>query len=67
MKYMKEFDIQSGFDGELIFDTDKPDRIQRKLLNVDWLTRLGWTAKTPLGKGRRLDTYEWYQGVCIHK
>lgn len=35
-----------GFEGELVFDTTKPDGTPRKLMDVGLLTRAGWTAKT---------------------
>lgn len=54
-----------GFNGDLVFDTDKPDGTHRKLLNVDRLTRLGWKATTSLEKGI-VDTYEWYQNSIQH-
>jgi len=40
-----------GFDGDIVFDTGKLDGSPRKLLNVDRLTRLGWTAGIPLEQG----------------
>lgn len=40
-----------GFDGELVFDTTKPDGTPRKLLDVSRLNRMGWRAKTPLRSG----------------
>ncbi|MBC8338565.1 MAG: GDP-L-fucose synthase [Rhodospirillales bacterium] len=48
-----------GFEGELAFDTSMPDGSPRKLLNVDRLTAMGWTAKTSLEDGLR-QTYDWY-------
>jgi GDP-L-fucose synthase len=48
-----------NYEGELIFDTSKPDGAPRKLLNVDRLKNLGWEASTPLREGLR-DTYEWF-------
>ena len=47
-----------GFTGELQFDPSKPDGTPRKLLNVDRLTRLGWTAKISL-RGGLEQTYAW--------
>lgn len=35
-----------GFEGDLRFDASKPDGTPRKLLNVDPLKMLGWTAHT---------------------
>ncbi len=40
-----------GFDGELTFDTSKPDGTPRKLLDVGRLTSLGWTYNTTLEGG----------------
>ncbi len=40
-----------GFKGEIIFDSSKPDGTPRKLLNVDKMKKLGWTAKTSLRDG----------------
>jgi GDP-L-fucose synthase len=46
-------------EGELVFDTSKPDGTPRKLLDVSKLTALGWSASTPLREGIE-DTYAWY-------
>ncbi len=40
-----------GFDGELTFDTSKPDGTPKKLLDVARLTSLGWTYNTTLEGG----------------
>jgi len=40
-----------GFQGEIIFDSSKPDGTPRKLLNVDKMRDLGWVAKTSLRDG----------------
>ena len=48
-----------GFDGEIVFDSSKPDGTPRKLLAVDKLTALGWQPRTDLETGIRR-TYEWY-------
>ncbi|MDH5571484.1 MAG: NAD-dependent epimerase/dehydratase family protein, partial [Gammaproteobacteria bacterium] len=48
-----------GYEGELKFDTTKPDGTPRKLLDVSKLNSLGWTAKVPLDEGIT-DTYKWY-------
>ncbi len=47
--------IQSitGFEGEIIWDTSKPDGTPRKLMDVSRLTNAGWKAKTPLEEGIR--------------
>lgn len=48
-----------GYEGELRFDTTKPDGTPRKLLDVTKLERLGWRFKINLKDGLS-STYEWY-------
>lgn len=48
-----------GFEGELIFDTSKPDGTQRKLMGVSRLKALGWEARVPLREGLE-QTYAWF-------
>jgi GDP-L-fucose synthase len=45
-----------GYDGSIRFDASKPDGTPRKLLDVSRMSRLGWTARTPLEDGIR-NTY----------
>jgi GDP-L-fucose synthase len=40
-----------GFNGDLVFDTSKPDGTPRKLLDVSRLNSLGWKPKTDLRSG----------------
>lgn len=40
-----------GYEGELTFDTSKPDGTPRKILDVSKLHNLGWQAKTALATG----------------
>ena len=40
-----------GYEGELRFDTSKPDGTPRKLMDVTKLTNLGWKASTTLEDG----------------
>jgi len=49
----------SGFEGEIRWDSSKPDGTPRKLLDVTRLHGLGWTAKIPLRTGLAT-TMEWY-------
>lgn len=42
-----------GFDGELVFDTGRPDGTPRKLLDVSRINALGWKAQTDLEDGIR--------------
>jgi GDP-L-fucose synthase len=40
-----------GFEGELVWDTTKPDGTMQKLLNVDKLHSLGWKESISLDDG----------------
>ena len=40
-----------GFEGELTFDTSKPDGTPRKLMDVSRLAQSGWTYSTELEEG----------------
>lgn len=40
-----------GFEGEIVFDTSKPDGTPRKLLDASRLNALGWRAPTSLQAG----------------
>ncbi len=48
-----------GYEGELTFDTSKPDGTPRKLLDVSRMKSLGWEAKISLEEGIRM-TYHWF-------
>ena len=50
----------TGFEGELTFDTSKPDGTPRKLLDVSRLHKLGWKHNISLRNGIE-STYEWFQ------
>ncbi|MEN9217256.1 MAG: GDP-L-fucose synthase [Gloeomargarita sp. HHBFW_bins_162] len=49
----------TGYHGDIIYDTSKPDGTPRKLLDVSRLHALGWHAQTPLPLGIQ-KTYDWY-------
>lgn len=49
----------TGYQGDLVFDTTKPDGTPRKLLDVEKLSRLGWTASIGLEEGLQ-GTYQWF-------
>ncbi len=49
----------TGFEGEIIYDTSKPDGTPRKLLDVSRINKLGWTAQIGLREGLQA-TYQWY-------
>ena len=48
-----------GYQGEIVFDSSKPDGTPRKLLDVSRLRDLGWTARIDLAEGLAT-TYAWY-------
>ena len=48
-----------GYEGELFFDTSKPDGMFRKVLDVSNFNNLGWKSKVSLEEGLNL-TYEWF-------
>ena len=48
------------FEGDIIWDTGKPNGTPRKLINVDKLHRLGWTHKVEIETGVE-KLYAWYQ------
>jgi GDP-L-fucose synthase len=47
------------YKGEIQFDHSKPDGAPRKLLNVNRLAKLGWTAQITLEEGLK-STYQWF-------
>jgi GDP-L-fucose synthase len=48
-----------GFQGEIVWDSSKPDGTPRKLMDVSRLGKLGWKAKTTLKDGLQ-ETYQWF-------
>jgi len=55
-----------GFDGELVWDTSKPEGTPRKLLDVTKIRALGWQPTIPLRKGIA-ETYEWFLANCAEQ
>ena len=49
----------TGYRGELVFDSSKPDGTARKLMDVSRLKVLGWESSISLEDGLR-DAYSWY-------
>ena len=49
----------TGYEGELVFDSSKPDGTPRKLMDVSKLKKLGWSASIPLKQGLE-QTYQWF-------
>ena len=53
-----------GFNGEIVFDTSKPDGTMRKLIDVSKLHSLGWTHHVEIENGVR-KLFEWYRQSLI--
>jgi len=58
-----------GFEGELVFNTSKPDGTMKKLMDSSKLRSLGWSPKIDLEDGIK-STYEYFKAqipsVSIH-
>ncbi len=48
-----------GYEGEIIWDTTKPDGTPRKLMNINKIKALGWQPRINLHDGLT-NTYEWF-------
>lgn len=55
-KLIKEI---TGFKGEIIFDSAKPDGIPKKLLDISKIKKLGWIPSISLAEGIN-STYQWF-------
>ena len=49
-----------GYNGEIKWDTTKPNGTPRKVLNVEKIKSLGWSPKIGIRQGI-YETYEWYK------
>jgi GDP-L-fucose synthase len=49
----------TGHNGEIIWDTEKPDGTPRKLMDVSKMATLGWEYRTELKEGIE-KTYSWF-------
>jgi len=52
----------TGFEGQITYDTSKPDGVMQKLLDSSAIQSLGWKPKTNLREGIR-ETLNAYQTV----
>ncbi len=50
----------TGFRGRIIYETNRPDGIHRRLLDSSEIFSIGWRPKIPLAEGLGL-IYEWYK------
>ena len=48
-----------SYEGDIVFDTSKPNGNPRKLLDTTVMQNLGWSPKFKLDEGL-VKTYEWY-------
>jgi len=48
-----------GFEGEIVFNSNFPDGMPRKLLNTSRLYAIGWEPNIKLENGLN-SVYEWY-------
>jgi len=48
-----------GFEGRIIFDTNKPNGTPRKVLDVSKINNIGWTSEIRFDEGLK-DVYRWY-------
>lgn len=48
-----------GYEGELVFDSSKPDGTPIKVTSIERIKALGWTPRITLTEGLR-QTYSWY-------
>jgi GDP-L-fucose synthase len=53
-----------GYEGEIVYDTSRPDGTPRKLLDVSKLHNLGWQASIPLREGIE-QTYSWFRNESV--
>jgi GDP-L-fucose synthase len=51
---------KTGFIGEILWDTSKPDGVSRKVLDVSKIKKLGWSAKISLDEGLN-QTINWFK------
>lgn len=55
-----------GYDGELLYDTSKPDGMPQKVLDVSKINNIGWKYKTDIKEALKL-TYNWYIDSIYNK
>ena len=61
IKALSELVVKAvDFEGEVVWDSTKPDGTPRKLIDVSKLHSLGWTHKVEIEDGVRM-LFDWYQ------
>ena len=51
-----------GYQGDIVWDSSRPDGTPRKLLDISKLEQLGWKSSISLAEGIKR-TYEWYLAI----
>ncbi|MGH1357692.1 MAG: GDP-L-fucose synthase family protein [Burkholderiaceae bacterium] len=54
-----------GFEGEIVYDSSKPDGTPRKLMDVSYVNSLGWRATTPLRDGLKKAYEEFCSSTAV--
>lgn len=54
------------YDGEIVYDTSKPDGTMNKLTDSSKIFKMGWSPKTELKNGLR-NAYKWYVNNVANK
>lgn len=54
----------TGFTGEIVFDTSKPDGTMRKLMDCERLRAMGWKPRIDLVQGVD-ETYAWFKANVV--
>jgi GDP-L-fucose synthase len=54
-----------GYEGEVSWDTSRPDGTPKRQLDIGRIRELGWAPKRDLEKGLR-DTYAWYRESLVN-
>ena len=54
------------YDGEIVYDTSKPDGTMNKLTDNSRITKLGWSPQTDFTTGIR-KAYDWYVSNIANK
>ena len=48
-----------GYEGQLVFDTTKPDGTPRKLMDIDKIKKIGWNPVINLQEGIKMTIEEF--------
>jgi GDP-L-fucose synthase len=54
----------TGYKGEIVFDSSKPDGTPRKLMDMGRLNAMGWREKTPLKDGLSIALNDFINSGC---